>query len=35
MPNNTLQAVINARLAGKEGLWQIHLQDGKITSIEA
>ena len=35
MPNNTLQAVINARLAGKEGLWQIGLQDGKITSIEA
>lgn len=35
MSNNLLQAVINARLAGKEGLWQIRLHDGKISAIEA
>ncbi|MGQ7193417.1 hypothetical protein ACUOA9_07735, partial [Escherichia sp. HC-TM1] len=28
MSNNALQTIINARLPGKEGLWQIHLQDG-------
>ncbi|EOT5898415.1 hypothetical protein ACK6FM_004867, partial [Escherichia coli] len=25
MSNNALQTIINARLPGKEGLWQIHL----------
>ncbi|HIH9201791.1 TPA: hypothetical protein ACYUZM_004234, partial [Escherichia coli] len=29
MSNNALQTIINARLPGEEGLWQIHLQDGK------
>lgn len=33
--NNALQTIINARLPGKEGLWQIHLQDGKISAIDA
>ncbi len=35
MSNNALQTIINARLPGKEGLWQIHLQDGKISAIDA
>ena len=35
MSNNALQAIINARLPGKEGLWQIHLHDGKISAIDA
>ena len=30
-----LQTIINARLPGEEGLWQIHLQDGKISAIDA
>ena len=33
MSNNALQTIINARLPGKEGLWQIHLLDGKISAI--
>lgn len=33
--NNALQTIINARLPGEEGLWQIHLQDGKISAIDA
>lgn len=32
--NNALQTIINARLPGEDGLWQIHLQDGKIGSID-
>ena len=32
--NNALQTIINARLPGKEGLWQIHLHDGKISAID-
>ncbi len=35
MSNNALQTIINARLPGEEGLWQIHLQDGKISAIDA
>ena len=35
MSNNALQTIINARLSGEEGLWQIHLQDGKISAIDA
>ncbi len=35
MSNNALQTIINARLPGKEGLWQIHLLDGKISAIDA
>ncbi len=35
MSNNALHTIINARLPGKEGLWQIHLQDGKISAIDA
>lgn len=35
MSNNALQTIINARLLGKEGQWQIHLQDGKISAIDA
>ncbi len=35
MSNNALQTIINARLPGKEGLWQIHLHDGKISAIDA
>nr|AET75770.1 CodAnptII [Cloning vector pHUGE-Red]AET75779.1 CodAnptII [Cloning vector pHUGE-MtNFS]AET75791.1 CodAnptII [Cloning vector pHUGE-LjMtNFS] len=35
MANNALQTIINARLPGEEGLWQIHLQDGKISAIDA
>ena len=35
MSNNALQTIINARLPGKEGLWQIHLQDGKAMKITA
>ncbi|SPW57798.1 cytosine deaminase [Escherichia coli] len=35
MSNNALQTIINARLLGEEGLWQIHLQDGKISAIDA
>ena len=34
MSNNALQTIINARLPGKEGLWQIHLHDGKISAID-
>ena len=33
MSNNALQTIINARLPGKEGLWQIHLQDGKSAPL--
>ena len=35
MSNNALQTIINARLPGKEGLWQIHFHDGKISAIDA
>ena len=35
MSNNALQTIINARLPGKEGLWQILLHDGKISAIDA
>ncbi|HDK2450726.1 TPA: cytosine deaminase [Escherichia coli] len=35
MSNNALQTIINAQLPGKEGLWQIHLHDGKISAIDA
>ena len=35
MSNNALQTIINARLPGKEWLWQIHLLDGKISAIDA
>ncbi len=34
MSNNALQTIINARLR-QRGLWQIHLQDGKISAIDA
>ena len=33
--NNALQTIINAQLPGNEGLWQIHLHDGKISAIDA